>query len=78
VSTEFQIFISSTVDDLKGIRKKLAAALEQPSCIVRRLRQMLPLMLACRNSPARAVSPRLPTLVGGDTDPGIVPHFKSH
>ena len=25
MSTEFQIFISSTVDDLKGIRKKLAA-----------------------------------------------------
>jgi hypothetical protein len=35
VSTEFQIFISSTVDDLKGIRKKLAAALEQPGRIVR-------------------------------------------
>lgn len=35
MSTEFQIFISSTVDDLKGIRKKLAAALEQPGRIVR-------------------------------------------
>ena len=35
MSTEFQIFISSTVDDLKGIRKKLAKALEQPGRIVR-------------------------------------------
>jgi hypothetical protein len=35
VSTEFHIFISSTVDDLKGIRKKLAKALEQRGRIVR-------------------------------------------
>lgn len=35
MSTEFQIFISSTVDDLKGIRKKLAKSLEQPGRIVR-------------------------------------------
>ena len=35
MSTEFHIFISSTVDDLKGIRKKLAKALEQRGRIVR-------------------------------------------
>lgn len=35
MSTEFQIFISSTVDDLKPVRKKLLCALEQPGRIVR-------------------------------------------
>jgi hypothetical protein len=30
LSTEFQIFISSTVEDLKPVRKKLLCALEQP------------------------------------------------
>jgi hypothetical protein len=35
LSTEFQIFISSTVEDLKPVRKKLLCALEQPGRIVR-------------------------------------------
>lgn len=35
MSTEFQIFISSTVEDLKDVRKELAAALEQPGRLVR-------------------------------------------
>jgi hypothetical protein len=35
LSTEFQSFISSTVEDLKPVRKKLLCALEQPGRIVR-------------------------------------------
>jgi hypothetical protein len=35
LSTEFQIFISSTVEDLKSVRSKLLCALEQPGRIVR-------------------------------------------
>jgi Domain of unknown function (DUF4062) len=35
LSTEFQIFISSTVEDLKPVRKRLLCALEQPGRIVR-------------------------------------------
>lgn len=35
MSTEFQIFISSTVEDLKSVRKELSKALEQPGRIVR-------------------------------------------
>jgi hypothetical protein len=35
LSTEFQIFISSTVEDLKPVRKKLLCALEQPGRLVR-------------------------------------------
>ncbi|MEP7242664.1 MAG: DUF4062 domain-containing protein [Gammaproteobacteria bacterium] len=35
MSTEFQIFISSTVEDLKSVRRKLAKALEGPGRLVR-------------------------------------------
>jgi Domain of unknown function (DUF4062) len=35
LSTEFQVFISSTVEDLKSVRRKLLDALEQPGRIVR-------------------------------------------
>lgn len=35
MSTEFQIFISSTVEDLKSVRQKLLRALEQPGRMVR-------------------------------------------
>ena len=35
MSEEFQLFISSTVDDLTVVRKELAKRLQHPGCIIR-------------------------------------------